>query len=31
MYSGDFIFSVFTIVLPENETLMTAAFFKLFF
>ena len=31
MYASDFIFSIFTIVIPENETNVTAAFFKLFF
>lgn len=31
MYASDWIFSVFTSVLPENETEVTAAFFNLFF
>ena len=31
MYASDLIFSVFTMVLPETETKVTAAFFNLFF
>lgn len=31
MYASDLIFSVFTMVLPETETKVTAAFFKMFF
>jgi hypothetical protein len=31
MYASDWIFSVFTSVLPENETAITSAFFSSFF
>jgi hypothetical protein len=31
MYASDWIFSVFTSVLPETDTITTAAFFSLFF
>jgi hypothetical protein len=31
MYASDWIFSVFTSVLPETDSLVTSAFFSLFF
>jgi hypothetical protein len=31
MYASDLIFSIFTMVIPETETLVTAKFFQLFF